>query len=59
MRKELFCLNCILTRRRLIFGNFATKYTPDTIFTDQTKLFVGVVKYNQKFTIDYANNLIY
>ena len=29
-----------------------TKYPLDTIFTDQTKgVFVGVVKYNQKFTI--------
>ena len=34
-----------------------TKYPLDTIFTDQTKgvLFVGVVKYSQKFTIVYSN----
>ena len=37
-----------------------TKYPLDTIFTDQTKgvLYVGVVKYNKKFTIVYSNNTI-
>ena len=39
---------------------FLTKYPIDTTLTNQTKgnLFIGVVKYNEKFTIIYSNNTI-